>query len=87
LKSKLSEFHILDAVDFLNDDKIEMKEDARSGLLREYVHELKGMLPTSYNEAWSLPDGKFRERWRIGIQKEFKSLVTVRKIWRVVKRA
>jgi len=47
-----------------------MKEDNRSGLLREYVHELKGMLPTSYNEAWNHPDGKFRERWRIGIQKE-----------------
>ena len=67
MKSKLSEFHILDALDFLNDDKIEMKEDTRSGLLREYVHELKGMLPTSYNEAWNHPDEKFRERWRMWV--------------------
>jgi len=64
-----------------------MKEDARSGLLLEYVHEQKGMLPTSYNEAWNHPDGKFRERWRIGIQKEIKSLVKVRKTRRVVTRA
>jgi len=41
--------------------------------LREYVHELKGMLPTSYNEAWNHPDEKFRERWRIAIRKELRA--------------
>jgi len=30
---------------------MKMKEDTRSGLLRECVHELKGMLPATYNEA------------------------------------
>ena len=85
VKSKISKLHILDRLDFINDEKMEMKEDIRSGLLRECVHELKGMLPTSYNEAWNHPDGKFRERWRIGIKKELKSLVEVRKVWRVVK--
>jgi len=85
IKSKISKLHILDRLDFLNDEKMEMKEDSRSGLLRECVHELKGMLPTSYNEAWNHPDGKFRERWRIGIKKELKILVEVRKVWRVLK--
>ena len=45
------------------------------------------MLPTSYNEAWNHPDSRFRERWRFGIKKELKSLVKIRKVWRVVKRA
>jgi len=45
------------------------------------------MLPATYNEAWNYPDRRFRERWRIGIKKELKSLVGVRKVWRVVKRA
>jgi len=67
-KSKILKLHILDRLDFLNDEKMEMKEDIRSGLLRECVHELREMLPTLYNEAWNHPDGKFRERWRIGIE-------------------
>lgn len=36
LKSKLSQLHILDGLDYLNDEKNIMKEDTRSGLLREY---------------------------------------------------
>ncbi len=87
VKSKSSDLHILDGLDYLNDDKIETKEYTRSGLFKEYVLELKGILPTSYDEAWSHPDGNFRERWRIGIQKELKSLVNVRKVWHVIKRA
>jgi len=39
-----------------------MKGDARSGLLRECVNELKGMLPATYNEARNHPDRRFRER-------------------------
>jgi len=50
VKSKISKLHILDRLEFLNDEKMEMKEDIRTGLLQECVHELKGMLPTSYNE-------------------------------------
>ena len=87
VKSKICNLHILERLDFLNNEKMEMKEDVRSDLLRECVHELKGMLPTSYNEAWNHPDRRFRERWKIGIKKELKSLVDVRKVWRVVKRA
>lgn len=80
IKSKSSDLHIWDGLDYLNDDKAETKEYTRYGFFREYVLELKGMLPTSYDEAWNHPDGKFRERWRIGIQKELKSLAKVRKI-------
>ena len=87
LKSKLSQLHIVDGLDYLNDEKNIMKEDTRSGLLREYVQELKGMLPNSYDEAWNYPDEKFRKRWRIAIRKELKSLVEIRKVWRVIKRA
>ena len=87
VKSKICNLHILERLDFLNNEKMEMKEDVRSDLLRECVHELKGMLPTSYNEAWNHPDRRFIERWKIGIKKELKSLVDVRKVWRVVKRA
>ena len=42
VKSKISKLHILDRLDFLNDEKMEMKEDIRSGLLRECVMTLKG---------------------------------------------
>ena len=87
LKTKLSKMHILDGLDYLNDEKNIMREDTRSGFLREYVQELKGMLPNSYDEAWNYPDEKFRERWRIAIRKELKSLVEIRKVWRVIKRA
>ena len=66
---------------------MKMKEDTRSVLLREYIQELKGMLPTTYNEAWNHPDSRFKERWRIWIRKEVKSLVDVRKVWHVIKRA
>ena len=69
LKTKLSKMHILDALDYVNDEKNDMKSDTREALLREYVQELKGMLPTSYDGAWNHPDPKFRERWRIAIRK------------------
>jgi hypothetical protein len=69
LKAKLSKLHILDGLDYLNDEKNIMKDDTCSGLLREYVQELKGMLPNSYDEAWNHPDEKFREHWR-GLQFE-----------------
>ena len=59
-----------------------MKDDTRAGLLRDYVQELKGMLPNSYDEAWNHPDEKFRERWRAAIRKEIKSLVKMRKVWK-----
>ena len=87
LKTKLLKLHILDGLDYLNDEKNNMKEDTRAGLLREYVQELKGMLPNSYDEAWNHPDEKFRKRWRIAIRKEIKSLVEVRKVWRVIRRS
>ena len=86
IKSKICNLHILEKLDFLNNKKMKMKEDTRSALLREYVQDLKGMLPATYNEAWNHPDRRFRERWRIAIKKELKSLVDVRKVWRVVKR-
>jgi len=86
LKEKLSKLHILDGLDYVNDEKNVMKEDTCSGLLREYVQELKGMLPNSYDEAWNHPDENFRERWRVAVRKELKSLVEVRKVWRVIKR-
>lgn len=56
-------------------------------MLREYVQQLKGMLPTNYDEAWNHPDEKFRVRWRAAIRKELNSLVEVRKVWRVIDRA
>ena len=86
LKAKLLKLHILDGLDYLNDSKNIMKEDTRASLLREYVQELKGMLPNSYDEAWNHPDEKFKERWRTAIRKELKSLVEIRKVWRVIKR-
>ena len=86
VKKKLSEMHILDGFDYLNDETNIMEDDIRSSLLREFVQELKGMLPSSYDEAWNHPDEKFRERWRIAIRKELKSLVEIRKVWRVIKK-
>lgn len=62
LKKKLSEMHILDGLDYLNDETNIMEDDIHSGLLREYAQELKGMLPDSYDEAWNHPDEKFREQ-------------------------
>jgi len=37
------------------------------------------VLPATYNEAWNHPDEQFRERWRIAIRRELKSLVDVGK--------
>jgi hypothetical protein len=51
--------HILDGLDYLNDEKNIMKDDTRSGLLREYVQELKGMLPNSHDKAWNHLDDSF----------------------------
>ena len=67
LKDKLSKLHILDCLDYVNDEKNVMKDDTCSGLLRECAQELKGMLPNSYDEARNHPDEKFRERWRAAI--------------------
>ena len=87
LKAKLSKLHILDALDYLNDATNNVTEETRSGMLREYVQQLKGMLPTNYDEAWNHSDEKFRVRWRAAIRKELNSLVEVRKVWRVIDRA
>jgi len=59
LKSKLSKLHILDGLDYLNDDKNIMKEDTRSGLLRVYSRTERDM-PNSYDEAWNYPGEKFQ---------------------------
>lgn len=59
LKKKLSEMHVLDGLDHLNDETSVMEDDICSGLLREHAQELKGMLPNSHNEAWNHPDEKF----------------------------
>ena len=77
LKAKLDKMHILDSLDYLNNEKNIMKEDTRAGLLRECIQELKGMLPNTYDEAWNHPDEKFQEQWRIAIRKELKSLVEI----------
>ena len=87
LKARLSKLHILDGLDYLNDEKNTVTEATRSGMLREYVQQLKGMLPANYDDAWNHPDKKFRVRWRAAIRKELNSLVEVRKVWRVVDRA
>ena len=50
LKKKLLEMHILDGLDYLNNELNIMEDNICSGLLREYVQELKGMLPDSYDE-------------------------------------
>ena len=67
LKVKLSKLHILDGLDYLNDNTNTVTEETRSGMLREYVQQLKGMLPTNYDEAWNHSDENFRVRWRAAI--------------------
>ena len=67
VKAKLSKLHLLDGLDYLNDSNNSMKEDTRASLLREYVQELRDMLPSSYDEAWNHPDPKFKGKWRAAI--------------------
>lgn len=67
VKAKLSKLHLLDGLDYLNDSNNSMKEDTRASLLREYVQELRDMLPSSYDEAWNHPDPKFKGKWRASI--------------------
>ena len=59
LKKKLKEMHVLDALDFLSDEKNVIEEDVRATLLREHVQAMKNNLPTSHDEAWSHPDENF----------------------------
>ena len=47
---------------------------------------MKDKLPQSYDEAWNHSDLKLRELWRAAIRKELKSLIHVRKVWKVIKK-
>ena len=87
VKKRIEQLHLLDKLDFVNDESNEMDEVVRQNILRELVQELKNVLPKGFQEAYNHPDEKFRERWREAIRKELRSLVHVRKVWRTVKRS
>jgi len=85
-RKKISDMHILDLLDKLNDVGFVMPDDVRAELLRETVLKLKSMLPKTFHEAWYHPDENFRKRWRAAIMKELDSM-TKRKVWKVIKRS
>ena len=88
LRGRLKEMHILDRLDWINEDDNWDKTtmEMRGNLLRECVQELKDNLPTNYEEAWNHPDEKFRKRWREAIKKELDSLINIRKVWNKIKK-
>jgi len=86
LRLRMEKMHILDALDFLNDEKNNISSYVRSELLREVVFALKENLPKSYTNAWDHPDPKFREKWCKALEKELESMKK-RNVWKVIKRS
>ena len=84
--SMVTEMHIWNAIDWINDDTTKLSVDTKAQLLCELVGELKDMLPESYDAAWNRPDLKLRACWHVIIQKEIKSLAEIRNVWRKIKK-
>ena len=77
LRHKLDGRHVVDKLDYMNDEK-EVNEIDKATILTEIVQELKEELPRTYDEAWNHNDPKLREHWRASIKKELRSMIYVR---------
>ena len=78
--------HILDYLEFLNDERNVMPLELCSELLHVNILTLKMNLPNNYHEAWNHLDPKFPQHWRMALMQELDSIL-MRKVWQLIKKA
>jgi hypothetical protein len=71
---------VVGRLDWLTGDKYGLTKERHAVLMQNVVMKLKDQEATTYDEAFSHPNLKMREKYREGINKEFRKM-TEREVW------